>query len=85
MKTITAMLVGAVAAGGIALGSAGPATAGCQSGWTPWGGGERCDGPIQADGTFQRCDTGGAFGFTTTRCYTVDVNNLAGNAPWIGP
>ena len=44
MKTLVALTIGLLAAGGIAL--AGPANAGCQGGWTPWGGGTTCDGPI---------------------------------------
>jgi hypothetical protein len=54
--------------------------------WTPWGGGERCDGPIDANGFFQRCETGGAFGFNTPQqCYQVDANNLGNSQPWIAP
>ena len=86
VKAVTAVFVGAITATGIALASASPANAGCQGGWTPWGGGQRCDGPIDQNGFFQRCDSGGAFGFSTApMCYMVDANNLGGNAPWIGP
>jgi hypothetical protein len=62
-----------------------PANAGCQGGWTPWGGGTTCDGPIAGDGTFQRCVTAGAMGFGGTNCYLLNVNNLAGQVPYVGP
>jgi hypothetical protein len=84
MKTLIALAVGAMAASGIAL--AAPANAGCQSGWTPWGGGQICDGPINVDGNFQRCQTVGVLGFGgSVPCFTVNVNNHNGQPPWIGP
>jgi hypothetical protein len=83
MKTLVALAVSALAASGIAL--AAPANAGCQGGWTPWGGGTTCDGPIAQDGTFQRCVTAGAMGFGGTNCYLLNINNLAGQAPYVGP
>lgn len=85
MKTLVSLAVCALAAGGIALAGAAPAGAGCQGGWTPWGGGTTCDGPIGQDGTFQRCVTAGAMGFSGTNCYTMNVNNLEGNVPYVGP
>lgn len=85
MKTLVALAAGAVAASGIALASAAPADAGCQGGWTPWGGGTTCDGPISGDGSFQRCVTAGAVGFGGTNCYLLNVNELAGNVPYVGP
>jgi hypothetical protein len=83
MKTLVALAVSALAASGIAL--AAPANAGCQGGWTPWGGGTTCDGPIAGDGTFERCVTAGAMGFGGTNCYLLNVNNLAGQIPHVGP
>jgi hypothetical protein len=83
MRTVVALAIGALAASGIAL--AAPASAGCQGGWTPWGGGTTCDGPIAQDGTFQRCVTAGAMGFGGTNCYLLNVNNLAGQVPYVGP
>lgn len=53
MKALIGLAVTALAASGIALATAAPAGAGCQGGWTPWGGGTTCDGPIGQDGTFQ--------------------------------
>jgi hypothetical protein len=85
MKTFTAMAVGVLAAGGIALGTSAPAQAGCQGGWTPWGGGTTCDGPIGQDGGFQRCVTAGAMGFGGTNCYLLNVNNLGNQIPYVGP
>lgn len=83
MKTLVALAIGILGASGIAL--AAPANAGCQSGWTPWGGGEICDGPIASDGNFQRCQTTGVLGFGGGNCYIVNVNNLNGQPPWVGP
>jgi len=82
-KTLIGFAVGALAASGIAF--AAPASAGCQGGWTPWGGGTICDGPIGPDGNFQRCSTAGALGFGGTNCYVLNVNNLNGQPPWVGP
>lgn len=86
MKKLGSLVVCAITALGIGVVSAPAAQAGCQGLWTPWGGGQRCDDPIDANGFFQRCDTGGAFGFSTPpQCYQVDANNLGNNQPWIGP
>jgi hypothetical protein len=83
MKALVALAVAGLAASGIALAS--PASAGCQGGWTPWGGGTTCDGPIAGDGSFQRCVTAGAMGFGGTNCYLLNVNNLEGQVPYVGP
>ncbi len=84
MTSVVALTVGALVAGGIAL--AAPANAGCQSGWTPWGGGQICDGPIAPDGSFQRCQTVGVLGFGgTLPCFTLNVNNLNGQPPRVAP
>jgi hypothetical protein len=83
MKTLVALAIGALAASGIAL--AAPANAGCQGGWTPWGGGTICDGPVGPDGNFERCQTSGALGFSGTSCYLVNINNLNGQPPRVGP
>lgn len=64
MKTLVALTISGLVSSGIAI--AAPASAGCQGGWTPWGGGITCDGPIAGDGTFQRCVTAGAMGFGGT-------------------
>lgn len=85
MKTLAALAAGALVAGGIAMGTAAPAQAGCQGGYTPWGGGTTCDGPIGGDGTFERCVTAGAMGFGGTNCYLLNVNNLGGQIPYVGP
>jgi hypothetical protein len=83
MKALVGLAISGLVAGGIAL--AAPANAGCQGGWTPWGGGTTCDGPIAGDGTFQRCVTAGAMGFGGTNCYLLNVNNLEGQVPYVGP
>jgi hypothetical protein len=51
MKTLVALAISGLVASDIA--PAAPANAGCQGGWTPWGGGTTCDGPIAGDGTFR--------------------------------
>jgi len=83
MKALVALMISALTAGGLALALAAPANAGCQSGWTPWGGGEICDGPIAPDGNFQRCQTTGVLGFGGSNCYIVNVNSP--QPPWVGP
>jgi hypothetical protein len=85
MKALVNLTVCALAASGVALAGASPADAGCQGGWTPWGGATTCDGPIGQDGSFQRCVTAGAMGFGGTNCYVMNVNNLNGNVPYVGP
>lgn len=86
MNKLTSLVAGAATVIGIGLVSAPTASAGCQGLWTPWGGGQRCDGPIDPNGFFQRCETGGAFGFNTPQqCYQIDSNNLGDNQPWIAP
>ncbi len=42
-----------------------------------------CDGPMQPDGWFHRCNTTVVLGFGGPNCYMVDSNNLAGNPPYI--
>jgi hypothetical protein len=81
MKALVALVVALLAASGIAL--AAPASAGCQAGWTPWGGGEICDGPVGPDGNFERCQTTGVLGFGGTNCFIANVSNA--NPPRVGP
>lgn len=81
MKTLVALAIGALAASGIAL--AAPANAGCQGGWTPWGGGTICDGPVAPNGDFERCQTAGAMGFGGTNCFMANVSTA--NPPRVGP
>jgi len=83
MKTLVALAISGLVVSGIAL--AAHAGAGCQGGWTPWGGSTTCDGPINVDGMFQRCVTTGALGFGGMNCYLLNINNLEGQVPWVGP
>jgi hypothetical protein len=83
MKTLVALAISGLIASGIALAT--PASAGCRGGWTPWGGGTTCDGPIAGDGTFQRCVTADAMGFGGTNCFLANINNLEGQQPYVGP
>jgi hypothetical protein len=86
MKALIAFAVSAVAASGIAIAGAAPANAGCQGGFSPWGGGETCDGPIAPDGSFQRCVTASALGWGGTNCQILNINNMAGQpVPYVGP
>jgi len=68
---------------GVAVGVAAPASAGCAGAGYGVGVSSRCDGPMQPDGWFRRCDMTYVFGFGGQNCYMVDSNNLAGNPPWI--
>lgn len=79
------VVAGVLAVGSVSVTGAPPAEAGCQGGWTPWGGGTTCDGPIGQDGTFQRCVTAGAMGFGGTNCYLLNINNIANQIPYVGP
>jgi hypothetical protein len=84
MKALVALAIGVLGAAGIVF--AAPANAGCSAGWTPWGGGQICDGPISPDGSFQRCQSVGVLGFGgTLPCTVMNVNNLNGAPPWVGP
>ncbi len=83
MKALVALTISALTAGGLAVALAAPANAGCQSGWTPWGGGEICDGPIAPDGNFERCQSTGVLGFGGSNCFIVNVNSA--QPPWVGP
>ena len=85
MKTLVAIAASALAASGIALASAAPANAGCQGGFTPWGGGQTCDGPLAADGSFQRCVTSNVLGFGGTNCYILNVSTMSEPVPYVGP
>jgi hypothetical protein len=65
-----------LATGGIALAT--PATAGCQSVFIGiFGGGQRCDGPIDPLGNFTRCDSGHGIGFGGSNCYVVNLGDPA--------
>jgi hypothetical protein len=81
VKTRIALLVAALGASGLAF--AAPANAGCQAGWTPWGGGEICDGPVGPDGNFERCQSVGVLGFGGTNCFIVNIADA--NPPRVGP
>ncbi|WP_102144539.1 hypothetical protein [Mycobacterium hubeiense] len=75
MKTIIISgLISLLASGGIAVAT--PASAGCQSAFVSiFGGGQRCDGPINSLGNFTRCDAGHGMGFGGSNCYVVNVND----------
>lgn len=66
--------VGILAAGGLAV--AAPASAGCVNvsiGF--FGGGSRCDGPIDEGGNFTRCDRGYGLGIGGSNCYVINVGD----------
>ena len=83
MKGLVALAISAMTASGIAIVLAAPANAGCQAGWTPWGGSEICDGPVAPDGNFERCQSTGVLGFGGTNCFIVNINNA--QPPRVGP
>ncbi len=77
-----AMLSAAVLATG-AIATAAPAAAGCNSvSVSIFGGGSRCDGPVDPLGNFTRCDRGYGMGFGGSRCYVVNLGDAA-QAPHI--
>jgi len=75
MKTIIiGCAVTILAASSIALAT--PASAGCQSVFVGiFGGGQRCDGPIDQLGNFTRCDSGQGMGFGGSSCYVVNAGD----------
>ncbi|OBI10602.1 hypothetical protein [Mycobacterium sp. E2497] len=46
-------------------------TAGCQGGWSPWGGGTYCDGNPYPDGSYDHCVSVSVLGWGGTQCYRV--------------
>ncbi|GAY13879.1 hypothetical protein [Mycobacterium sp. shizuoka-1] len=87
MSQISALVAaGAFAAGAItacAIATAAPASAGCNSvSVSFFGGGKRCDGPVDPVGNFTRCDSGYGMGFGGSRCYVVNLGD-SGQAPHI--
>ncbi|MBN3458870.1 hypothetical protein JNN96_33065 [Mycobacterium sp. DSM 3803] len=80
-KLIVAVSAGLLAASGIAL--AAPAGAGCQGAYIGiFGGGQRCDGPVDPLGNFTRCESGYGMGFGGQNCYVVNVGD-PGHGPHI--
>ena len=61
--------------GATAMATAGPASAGCQGASVGFfGGGQRCDGPVDNMGNYTRCESGHGFGFGGSNCYTLHVS-----------
>ena len=75
MKRIIAATMGVMAmlgVGGIGAITAAPTASAECGNFMMWGnGGGNCDGPIAADGSFQRCTTVFVFGIGGTHCFTV--------------
>ncbi|HEU0190200.1 MAG TPA: hypothetical protein VFR17_02855 [Mycobacterium sp.] len=65
-------LAAAVTAGALIV-SAPPASAGCQ----PYKVGQLCDGPIQPDGTWQRCEDAGRDNRSGSFCYPMGGDHAA--------
>jgi len=77
VTTVVGRYVVAVFAAGVLAGSltaaAPPASAGCQ----PFLGAQLCDGPIQPDGTWQRCETQTlAEDYTKGECFPLGNNHF---------
>lgn len=73
-KFIVPVATAVLALGGIQF--AAPASAGCQSVFIGFfGGGERCDGPVDPVGYYTRCDRGQGMGFGGSNCYTINVGD----------
>ncbi|WP_233716394.1 hypothetical protein [Mycolicibacterium vinylchloridicum] len=80
-KVTLAMAACALIAG--AIGTAAPAAAGCNSvSVSIFGGGSRCDGPVDRLGNFTRCDSGYGMGIGGSRCYVVNFGD-SGHPPHI--
>ena len=80
-----ASLVGATAVALAAPAGAGPA--GCQGGWSPWGGGSYCDGTSYVDGSYDHCANVTVMGFGGMQCGRVCPPPAGSSipAPWPGP
>lgn len=84
-KVFSGFAAAGLVAASVAL--AAPANASCAGGYTPWGGGQTCDGPV-VNGWFERCVYVVVLGFGGPNCYMVDINNMAGQhipnhiGPW---
>jgi hypothetical protein len=83
MKTLVALAISGLVASGNAL--AAPANAGSQGGWTPRGGGATSDGPIGGGRNVSRCVTAGAMRFGGTDCCLLNINDMGGQAQYVGP
>ncbi len=82
MKWTSVMIAAGVFSTG-AIVTATPADAGCNSvAVSFFGGGSRCDGPVDSLGNFTRCDSGYGMGFGGSRCYVVNLGDVA-QAPHI--
>ncbi len=69
---LTALLVGLVGGGIARVGGQAPSPMQPCGGAVVWGnGGYQCDGPLQPDGSFQRCTSVYVLGIGGTSCYTV--------------
>jgi hypothetical protein len=91
MKThITAVLGAAALIGAATVALAAPASAVppiCQGGWSPWGGGNYCDGTTYADGSYDHCANVTVLGFGGMQCGRVcppDPTSPAIPLPWNG-
>ena len=81
--------IGALALVGSYIGAAAPASAmpNCQGGWSPWGGGNYCDGQTYGDGSYDHCANVTVLGFGGMQCGRVcppAPDNPAMPAPWPG-
>ncbi|SBS75496.1 conserved exported hypothetical protein [uncultured Mycobacterium sp.] len=82
MRSVSVLVAAGVLATS-AIATAAPAAAGCNSvSVSIFGGGKRCDGPVDPLGNFTRCDSGYGMGFGGSRCYIVNLGS-PGDAPHI--
>lgn len=73
---VGAGIFGALTAGAVSI--AGPAAAACQTASVGFfGGGQRCDGPVDQYGNYTRCESGHGMGFGGSNCYVVNVRDAA--------
>jgi hypothetical protein len=88
-RNLTAILGAASLVGAATIALATPASADtyCQGGFSPFGGGNYCDGARYTDGSYDHCATVSVLGFGGTQCGRVcppDPANPALPLPWDG-
>jgi hypothetical protein len=80
-KLVITSVIGRLMTAGVDLAS--PAAAGCNTvAIGIFGGGQRCDGPIDPSGQFTRCDRDYGMGIGGSRCYVVRFGDL-GQPPYV--
>jgi uncharacterized membrane protein len=88
LKFVAAVGATALLGGYVAFAAPAGAQPACGGGWSPYGGGNYCDGGQYWDGSYDHCVTVSVLGFGGTQCGRVcppPPENPAVPAPWPGP